>query len=156
MSDTVATLITAGLTFVAGLLVNRQSRNQFFSSTVSRERMEWVKDMRALCVELCTICDQYNSWISVPPEQKAAFLRDRNGMLLRLNDRADYPVDQELIGLLDKNSFEEVKAGAPDIRRICMSIFKTEWDKVKIEAGNSPFKVRRIEKLQSMMNARKK
>lgn len=34
-----------------------------------------------------------------------------------------------------------------------MTIIKTEWDKVKIEAGNSPWKVKRIEELQSRLRS---
>ncbi len=155
MPESIVTLIVALAAFAAGLLANRQSQNRFHSSIVSHERMEWVKDMRSLCAELCTICDQYAAWSAIPAEQKTAFLRARNGMLLRLSGQKEYPADQELIGLLGKDSYEEVKAGVPRIRKLCMSMFKAEWDKVKTEAGGSPLKAWAAEKARNMLKARK-
>lgn len=39
MSEIIAAVITASVAFLAGLLVNVQGRSQFFSTTVSGERM---------------------------------------------------------------------------------------------------------------------
>ena len=154
MSDNLTTIIVALITFIAGLLVNRQGRAQFFSTTVSKERMVWIKEMRALCAELCAICEQHDTAASMTPEQEAAFLKARSGMLLHLNPPGDqYPSDGKLIELLSPQDFTTVKRNVPQIRKTLISICKNEWDKVKIEAGNGRWKVRKIEK---MMNERLK
>ena len=49
MSEVIAAAIAGAFAFVAGLLVNSQGKSQFFSTTVSGERMVWIKDIRELC-----------------------------------------------------------------------------------------------------------
>ena len=113
--------------------------------------MVWIKDIRALCAELCTICEQYDNAASLPEKQRAAFLKARNGILIRLDPKEWYETDAEVIALLWEPDFEKVKRNLPRIREILMAVNKTEWDKVKIEAGNSRWKVRKIKKLQKRL-----
>ena len=67
MNEIIAAVITAFVAFLAGLLVNVQGRSQFFSTTVSGERMVWIKDIRNLCAELFTICERYDA-ANIPEE----------------------------------------------------------------------------------------
>ena len=90
MKEIIAAAISSAVAFMLGLLVNWQGGRQFFSSTVSRERMVWIKDIRALCAELCTICEQYDNAASLPEKQRAAFLKARNGILIRLDPKEWY------------------------------------------------------------------
>lgn len=152
MGEVIAAAITASIAFLAGLLVNWQGRSQFFASTVSTERMIWIKDIRALCAELCSVCEQYEPG-ALPPEQYAVFLKARNGILIRLDPKGWYKTDDELIALLKKPDFAKVKQNLPRIREILMTINKAEWDKVKIEAGNSRRKVRKIEEIQKRLES---
>ena len=152
MSEIIAAAITAAVAFFAGLLVNWQGRFQFFASTVSRERMVWIKDIRALCADLCSVCEQYEP-DTLPPEQYAVFLKARNGILIRLDPKGWYTTDDELIDLLKAPDFAKVKQNLPRIREILMTINKTEWDKVKIEAGNSRGKVKKIEDIQKRLQS---
>ena len=154
MSEVIAAVIAGAFAFVAGLLVNLQGNSQFFSTTVSAERMVWIKDIRELCAELCAVCEQYDA-ASLPAEQYAAFLKARNGILIRLDPVGWYETDDELIALLKDPDFGKIKANLPRVREILMTIIKTEWDKVKIEAGNSPWKVRRVEALQNRLKSGK-
>ena len=152
MTEVIAAAIAGAFAFIAGLLVNVQGNAQFFSTTVSAERMVWIKDIRELCAELCAVCEQYDA-DSLPAEQYAVFLKARNGILIRLDPAGWYATDDELIALLQEPDFGKVKANLPRVREILMTIIKTEWDKVKIEAGNSPWKVKRIEGLQNRLKS---
>ena len=152
MEEIIAAAITAVVAFVAGLLVNWQGRYQFFTSTVSKERMVWIKDIRGLCTDLCSVCEQYDP-DALPPEQYAVFLKARNGILIRLDPKGWYTTDDELIDLLKAPDFAKVKQNLPRIREILMTINKTEWDKVKIEAGNSRRKVKQIEEIQKRLES---
>lgn len=155
MSAEVQSAVIAGLfAFIVGLIVNIQGKSQFFSTTVSAERMVWIKDIRDLCAALCSICEQYDAE-TLPPEQYAAFLKARNGILIRLSPTGWYATDDELLELLKEPDFEKVKANLPRVREILMTVLKTEWDKVKIEAGNSRWKVRKIKKKQAQLEKQK-
>ena len=57
-----AAMITSLVTFYAAM----QKRNQFFSNIVSKERMEWIKEVRACCIKLCSICEQYENKDALP------------------------------------------------------------------------------------------
>ena len=152
MSEIIAAAIAALAAFAAGLLVNLQGTFQFFSSVVSAERMIWIKDMRVLCADLFSVCEQYDAE-NLPPEQYAAFLKARNGILIRMDPPGWYSTDDELLLLLSDPDFAKVKANLSRIRLIMMEIIKGEWDKVKIEAGNNRWKVKKIRELQDRMTA---
>ena len=151
MADIIAAIIAAVTAFIAGLLVNIQGKSQFFSTTVSGERMVWIKDMRVLCADLFSICEQYDVE-NLPAKEYAQFLKARNGILIRLDPIGWYSIDDELFQLLSQPDFARVKANLPRVRFLIMTIIKTEWDKVKIEAGNSSWKVHRINTLQRRLN----
>ena len=152
MDEIIAATIAASLAFVAGLIVNSEGRFQFFSTIVSAERMAWIKEIRNLAADLCTLCEQYNPE-NLSDEHYAEFLKARNGILVRLDPKGWYTTDDELIELLDSTDFGKVKANLPRIREIIMTINKSEWDKVKIEAGNSAWKVWRIKSLQRKLKS---
>ena len=155
----VAAIISPLVSLIVALLVNRQSKKQFFVGVVSNERLKWNAEMRALCAELCGLCEQYDNEAAMSAEQIAAFYKTRNAMLLKLNPPmrsalpVAYPVDERLIHLLEQKTFAEVKASVPEIRKCCMIIFKSEWDKVKIEVGNSKSVVKKIEAYQQKINS---
>ena len=152
MTEVYAAIIAGGFAFIAGLLVNAQGKAQFFSSTVSAERMAWIKDMRELCAELFSVCERYDAG-DLPPEGRAAFLKARNGILIRLDPPGWYTTDDELLSLLAEPDFGKVRANLPRVRLILTTIIKNEWDKVKIEAGNSRWKVKKIEAMQERLRS---
>ena len=154
MKEIISAVIAGLFAFLAGLLVNRQGKSQFFSTTVSKERMAWIREIRQLCTELCSISEAYEP-DALPPEQRAAFLRARNAILIRLSPKGWYSADDALLELLANPDFGAVKAKVPQIREILTAILKSEWDKIKIEAGNSPWKVWRVRKIQEHLDAKK-
>ena len=154
MSEVIAALVAGAFAFVAGLLVNIQGSAQFFSTTVSGERMVWIKDMRRLCADLFTVCEQYDA-DTLTAEDRTAFLQARNGILIRLDPPGWYTTDDELLSLLSEPDFSRVRENLPRIRLLITTIIKSEWDKVKIEAGSSRWKVRQIEKLQEQIKSEK-
>lgn len=152
MTEVIVALITAVFAFLAGLVVNFQGKAQFFSSIVSKERMAWIKDIRKLSEELFSICEQYDV-DNISREQYSLFLKARNGILARLGPAGYYVTDDELIKLLIEPDFRKVKDSVPRIRELLTLITKNEWDKVKIEAGNNPWKVRRIRMIQDKLRS---
>ena len=59
--------------------------------------------------------------------------------------------DNRLNELLLDPDYAKIRANLPEIREICVTVFKSEWDKVKIEAGNSRRKAHKIKVLQEKM-----
>lgn len=152
MTDIYAAAISAAVALIVGLLVNFQGRKQLFSNTVSKERMVWIKEVRALCVDLCVLCEQYDR---LTPDQETAFLKAREGILLHLDPKGHYITDDALIELLQDKSFEDVKKNIGKVRETLRRVFKSEWDKVKIEAGNRLWRVWRINWMQKHLKTKK-
>ena len=119
MKEIIAAAIGALVSMALSALMTMKESSRFFSSTVSSERMNWIKDVRQLATELFTVCEQYSS------------------------------LDSALHNLLSEPDFDSVKEHLPQIRLMLGTILKNEWDKVKVEAGNSRGKVRKIEKIQA-------
>lgn len=155
MDEIIAAGIAAGVSLVLSYLVTLKENSRFFSNTVSHERLAWIKEIRDLTVTLFSICERYEA-DELPEEQFSEFLKARNGILIRLNPSySDYSLDRELHSLLSEPDFTTIKENVPRVRNIIGTILKSEWDKVKIEAGNSPSKIRRIQKLQNQIEKRK-
>lgn len=149
MKEIIAAAIGALVSMALSALMTMKESSRFFSSTVSSERMNWIKDVRQLATELFTVCEQYSA-NDLPDEQRKVFLNARNGILIRLNPRGSgYSLDSALHNLLSEPDFGSVKEHLPEIRLMLGTILKNEWDKVKVEAGNSRGKVRKIEKIQA-------
>ena len=155
MKEIVAAAIGAIVSLALTAVMILKENARFFSNTVSTERMNWIKDIRKLAAELFSVCEQYEA-DTLPEEQRSAFLNARNGILIRLNpDGSGYSLDSQLHRLLSEPDFAAIKTNLAEIRFLLGTILKNEWDKVKIEAGNSRRKVRQIEKLQNQIEAEK-
>lgn len=148
MNEVIAALIAAAVSLLVNAVVNIRKTAQFFSNTVSSERMAWIKEMRDLSAKMLSVCEHYDP-AQLPDEQYDAFLNARNGILIRLNPvDTNYPHDKALQRLLAEPDFAAIKANVPEIRYQLGSILKTEWEKVKVEAGNSPWKIRQVDALR--------
>ena len=148
MDKNAVTIIAALIAFVSSLLVYLQGRKQFYSTTVSKERLAWIDDIRRLCTELCTVCEQYDV-DEITPEAHVAFLSARNGILIRLNPmNEEYPTDKRLIELLEEPDFQKVKNNIQEVRIILMAINQSEWIKVKTEHWG----MRRLDGIQVQLN----
>ena len=151
----IAAIITSLIAIFGTLYVAMQNKDQFFSNIVSRERMAWIKEVRACCIRLCSICEQYENKSELPPEKYEAFLEARNGILIHLDPLGRYTTDDRLIDLLIKADFDVVRENIPEIRSELTKIFKMEWDVVKLEAGNSPKIAKKIEELREDVETKK-
>ncbi len=173
-----AAVIAGVVSVIIALLTNRREKRQLFSNIVSRERMTWVREVRALCTELCAICEMYDAETIVKePDKLLAFFKARSGLLLHLSPWNIYTTDNEMIMLLNpldpepdaprtaqpdappvimdqaRLDFQKVKANCPQIRKLLTKICKLEWDKVKLESGSSKAK-RKIEKMQKSLRVK--
>jgi hypothetical protein len=143
---------------ITTLLTYRQDKNQLFANMVSKERMEWIREMRKRCAELCVLCEQCENEAAMSEKQKETYLQAKYDLLLHLNhpdqpeQKIKYPLDAKMVEILTKPSYQELRAAMPDLRRYCMYIFKSEWDKIKVEAGDSKKKKQEVEKIQARMN----
>ena len=101
---------------------------------------------------MLSICEQYEP-DELTEEQYAAFLNARNGILVRLNPIDDeyYANDHALQCLLDDPNFASTKKNIPVIRYWICTIMKEEWDKFKIESGNSIFKRRKLDTVRKKL-----
>lgn len=146
MSEIIAAAVAALVALAVSVITEIREKEHLFADTVSSERMKWIREIRKLSVKLFTVCESCNG--TPTPEQLIAFLEARNGILIRLNpDDAYYSDDQALIPMLEKD-FAGVKNDLPQIRKYLMKILKSEWDKVKIEAGKSLTKELQMKKIQ--------
>lgn len=156
MNEIIAAGIGAMVSLVLSTVVTLKEGSRFFSNIVSGERMTWVKEVRALTAKLMALCEMYDE-DTLPAEQRAVFLETRNDILIHLNPAsAGYSLDSELHDLLSSPDISAIKENLPRIRELICTILKSEWDKVKIEAGNSPHKIKKIEKLQEQIEHRRK
>lgn len=155
MNEVIAALIAAAISLLVNAVVHIRKASQFFSNTVSTERMAWIREMRDLSAKMLSICERYDP-AQLPGEQYDAFLNARNGILIRLNPvDTNYPHDQKLQQLLVEPDFTKIKANVPEIRYQLGTILKTEWEKVKVEAGNSPWKIRQVDTLREKIAQRR-
>ena len=146
MEELSAALIAAAVSLLVSALTNLWDRSRFFSKTVSGERIAWIREMRDLSAKMLSICERYTQ-DNLPDEKLDAFLETRNGILIRLNPiDTNYPHDQKLQHLLAEPDFASVKANVPEIRYELGTVLKTEWEKVKVEAGNNMSKIRQVDK----------
>ena len=79
------------------------------------------------------------------PNESSETMTD--GEELAVPDKADMgglPADLDAA----MEEFQRIKANCPRIREVLTAICKMEWDKVKIEAGSSKWKQRKINRLQ--------
>ena len=155
MNEVIAALIAAAVSLLVNAVVNIRKTAQFFSNTVSMERMAWIKEMRDLSAKMLSVCERCDP-AQLPDEQYDAFLNARNGILIRLNPvDTNYPHDKALHRLLAEPDFAAIKANVPEIRYQLGAILKTEWEKVKVEAGNSPWKIRQVDTLREKIAQRR-
>ena len=152
MKEVITALIAAAVSLLVNAVLDIRKVSQFFSNTVSTERMAWIREMRDLSAKMLSICERYDP-SQLPDEQYDAFLNARNGILIRLNPvDTNYPHDKTLHRLLAEPDFAKIKANVPEIRYQLGTILKTEWEKVKVEAGNSMAKIHQVDTIREKIS----
>lgn len=152
----ISVLISSIVSLIVNLLVRRQGHNEFYSKTVSAERLSWISDMRELFATFFAICEMHkNDDLSV--KQRYEFNKIRNSILIRLNPvSSGYELDNQLRQLIETTDFMSIKNNMADIRSIIEQIIKDEWDKIKIEAGRDVTMVKHIHKKNKSVEKVKK
>lgn len=138
---TVALISLAVSTIVStilSVLVYIQNNQKHYSTTISKERMEWVKETRKTAADFLAYCEQYDT---LDEKNSLEYYKLKNLLLLNLNSAEKYTNDGIIRNAIEDRDFSEVKAALPQIRTAFASIFKSEWDKAKLESGRSKYYV---------------
>ncbi|MBR3768708.1 MAG: hypothetical protein IKL10_10800 [Clostridia bacterium] len=138
---TVALISLSVLTIVSmvlSLLVYIQNNQKHYSTTISKERMEWIKETRKIAADFLAFCEKYDT---LDEKNSLEYYKLKNLLLLNLNSDIKYTNDVIIRNAIEDRDFTEVKAALPQIRTAFASIFKSEWDKAKLESGRSKYYV---------------
>ncbi|MBE6715721.1 MAG: hypothetical protein E7573_02265 [Ruminococcaceae bacterium] len=140
ISLSVSTIVS----MVLNLLVYSQNKQKHYSTTISKERMAWIKVTRKIAADFIAFCESHES---IDEDSKQEFFRLKNLLLLNLNTDKKYENDVVIRLYLENLSFEEIKKNIPGIRTAFADIFKNEWDKAKLESGRSKYYVKKLDKI---------
>lgn len=127
---------------VSGFLTARKAKMNFYSSTVSKERVAWINQTREITSKLIAFCSAHEEE-KLSKEDMLCFEELRSALIMRLSPK-EYveakqkylETDGKLIGLLDQE-YNKVRESRYEIRRIVTVISKNEWNRIKAEAGGS-------------------
>jgi hypothetical protein len=145
-SQIILTILSAFLcslfAVVSAWLTVRRARYNFYSSTVSKERVEWIAKTREITSELVAFCAVHNE-DKLSPSDLYEFEKLRSALLLRLSPKTFIEETQKyaetdgvLIKLLE-GEYSSVRESKNKIREIVTIICKNEWNRIKAEAGSN-------------------
>lgn len=142
MNEVTVALITLAVSTIVStilsILVYIQNNQKHYSTTISKERMEWVKETRKTAADFLAFCERYDY---LDNDNSREYYKLKNLLLLNLNSAEKYTNDGIIRNAIEDRDFSEVKAALPQIRTAFASIFKSEWDKAKLESGRSKYYV---------------
>lgn len=142
MNEVAAALISLAVStivsMILSILVYIQNNHKHYSTTISKERMEWTKETRKIAADFLAICENYDT---LDEKNSMEYHKLKNLLLLNLNSAEKYTNDGIIRNAIEDRDFSEVKAALPQIRNAFASIFKSEWDKAKLESGRSKYYV---------------
>lgn len=130
--------ISTIVSMILNLLVYTQNNQKHYSTTISKERMEWIKSTRKTAADFLAYCEQYDT---LDEKNSMEYHKLKNLLLLNLNSAEKYTNDGIIRNAIENSDFGEVKAALPQIRTAFASIFKSEWDKAKLESGRGKYYV---------------
>lgn len=123
---------------ILSVLVYIQNNQKHYSTTISKERMEWVKETRKTAVDFLAICEKCDT---LDEKNSMEYYKLKNLLLLNLNSAEKYTNDGIIRNAIENRDFADIKAALPQIRTAFASIFKSEWDKAKLESGRGKYYV---------------
>ena len=145
MDDITVALISLSVSTIVSMILNllvyTQNNQKHYSTTISKERMEWIKETRKIAADFLAFCERYDA---LDENNSTEYFKLKNLLLLNLNSAAKYKNDGIIRNAIEKQDFEKVKANLPKIRTAFASIFKSEWDKAKLESGRSKHYVKKL------------
>lgn len=142
MDDITVALISLSVSTIVSMILNllvyTQNNQKHYSTTISKERMEWIKETRKIAADFLAFCERYDA---LDENNSTEYFKLKNLLLLNLNSAAKYTNDGIIRNAIEDRDFSEVKAALPQIRTAFASIFKSEWDKAKLESGRGKYYV---------------
>ena len=153
-SNVLAAVIAAIVSLVTAGVSKKQMKLSFYSQTISGERMNWINRMRELTAELAAFCCRYPADAEFTAEEMGEFEKIRVSILLMITPKKDveeitdsayrekvksyYEHDLQLWELLN-GDYQSVHDSINEIRELVACICKSEWRRIKAEAGGDEF-----------------
>lgn len=138
----ISALVSLTIGIVSGLLTAQKAKMNFYSSTVSKERVAWINQTREIASNLIAFCSAHNEDV-LSSEDMFSFERMRSALIMRISPK-EYveqkhkyiDTDGKLIWFLDQE-YVKVRECRYEIREIVTIICKNEWNRIKAEAGGN-------------------
>jgi hypothetical protein len=154
-SNLIITILSAFISTVFGVAAAwftvKRARYNFYSSTVSKERVDWLVKTREITSELIAFCAMHEEDV-LSSSDVFQFEKLRSALLLRLSPksfveekRMYVETDGRLIAILE-GDYISVRNSKNEIREIVTLICKNEWGRIKAEAGGNKHIEKKIEK----------
>jgi len=134
----VAAVVAGVVSLVVVSIRDKHSKNELYAKTVSSFRMEWIKDIRKYLVKLIVLCKKMHR----TEEDRTGFERCRANILMRLSPNSDSDKQlKDLLGELEIMGFGQIcgtgNSIAEKIENLGTELLKNEWERVKVEAGET-------------------
>lgn len=138
----ISAIVSVIIGLVSGILTAHKAKMNFYSSTVSKERVAWINQTREIASKLIAFCSAHVE-DNLSLEDMLCFEELRSALIMRISPK-EYietkhkylETDGALIELLDCE-YPDVRKNRYEIRRIVTVICKNEWNRIKAEAGGS-------------------
>ena len=152
-SNVLAAVVAAIVSLLTANVSKKQMKLTFYSQTISGERMNWINRMRELTAELTAFCCRYAGTV-LSVEQKSEFEKIRVSILLMITPMKDI---EEIADLTQREKvksyyehdlllwehlngdFQSVCDTINEIRDLVACICKSEWRRIKAEAGGDEY-----------------
>ena len=102
-----------------------------------------------IAAEFIAICESNET---IESDKLHEFYKLKNLLLLNLNKDDRYKNDITIISAIENASFDEIKRNLSKIRTAFSDIFKSEWDKAKMESGRTLFNVKELDRVDKKLN----
>lgn len=157
----ISVVVSLIISVISGVITAQKAKMNFYSSTVSKERVEWINETRKITAELVAFCSVHVE-DTLLPEDLFVFEKLRNSLLLRLSPKTYVETkkryvetDGKLIGYLSAEHYGDVRVYKNEIREIVTVICKNEWNRIKAEAGGNKNVECKIKKYDASVEAAK-
>jgi len=154
-STVIAALVAGVVSLIVIAIKDRHSKNELYVQTLSAHRMDWLKAMREHIVEFVTLYStmDISKNGNETENNRIKFERCRANILMRLNpdtNDVDSPNDNLKKVLndikIEQQSEKDRHSVIKNIENWGVKLLKDEWERIKIEAGESVKRRKDIDK----------
>lgn len=160
-AEVLAAIISAVVSILIGVISGwvtaSKAKMNFYSSTVSKERVEWINKTREITSDLIAFLAQHTE-NNLLPSATYQFEKLRSSLLVRLSpisyvkEKHKYvDTDGKLIDLLESD-YSIIRDNKCQIRELITVICKNEWDRIKAEAGGDKNLEKKIKKYDNSVH----